>query len=298
MQRNNPFFHRISQLIGFLLGARFFVAALLTFALYVSTFFLFNQEDGLRKFVFDFRVHAIIFCAVLSILAGGIINQFYDMDKDLLIKPFRTRLQRFIKQKYYLYAYLALSIISLVISWLLSPRVFLFFLIYQFLMWLYSHKLSRLLVLNNLTFVALTMYPFFGMLIYYRHFSRMMLLMAIFLFLMLLIIDLVKDFLTKNADKVFGYVTIPNFFGSAISKRIVVLLSVCLMATAAVLASRFGLQLVLGWYFMLSPVVVIICSLMLFSKNKNFRFYVLNIMRLWIFVGILSMLADGLIARF
>src|SRR5690606_42099612 len=73
------FSYRISQLIGFLVGARFFMALLLTFALYVSTFFLFNQEENLRQFVFDFRVHGIIFCAVLSILAGGIINQFYDV---------------------------------------------------------------------------------------------------------------------------------------------------------------------------------------------------------------------------
>ncbi|MBP3839568.1 MAG: prenyltransferase, partial [Chryseobacterium sp.] len=123
------FFYRISQLVGFLLGARIFVAALLTFALYVSTFFLFNQEESLRAFVFDFKVHGIIFCTVLSILAGGIINQFYDREKDQLTKPFRTKLQNFLKQKYFLYAYLILVLISLGTAFLISPRVFFFFLI-------------------------------------------------------------------------------------------------------------------------------------------------------------------------
>lgn len=69
-------FYRFSQFVGFLLGARFFVAALLTFALYVSTFFLFNQDESFRNFVFDFKVHGIIFCTVLTILAGGFINQY------------------------------------------------------------------------------------------------------------------------------------------------------------------------------------------------------------------------------
>ena len=127
----NPILYRISQLIGFLLGARFFVTVLLTCALYVSTFFLFNQEENLRNFVFDFKVHGIIFCAVLSILAGGIINQFYDREKDQLTKPFRTRLQSFFKQKYFLYAYLLLNLFSLTIAFLISPRVFFFFLIYR-----------------------------------------------------------------------------------------------------------------------------------------------------------------------
>ena len=75
---NNPILHRLSQLVSLLLGARIFVLALFTFTLYVSTFFLFNQEENLRKFVFDYKVHGIIFCSVLSIAAGGIINRFYD----------------------------------------------------------------------------------------------------------------------------------------------------------------------------------------------------------------------------
>jgi 4-hydroxybenzoate polyprenyltransferase len=94
-------------------GSSLFVAVLLIFALYVSTFFLFNQDENFRKFVFDFKVHGIIFCTVLTILAGGIINQFYDFEKDHVVKPFRTRIQSFIKQKYFLYAYLVLSVISL-----------------------------------------------------------------------------------------------------------------------------------------------------------------------------------------
>lgn len=208
---NNPILYRISQFVGFLLGARVFVGLLLTFALYVSTFFLFNQEESLRNFVFDFKVHGIIFCTVLSIFAGGIINQFYDREKDQLTKPFRTKLQSFLKQKYFLYAYLTLNLISLGIAFLISPRVFVFFLTYQFFMWFYSHKLSKILILNNLTFVSLTLYPFFGMMVYYRTFSVRLFLMAVFLFVILLIIDITKDFLTKNADKIFGYVTIPNF---------------------------------------------------------------------------------------
>ena len=296
--KKNPIFYRISQLVGFLLGARIFVAILLTFALYVSTFFLFNQEESLRDFVFDFKVHGIIFCTVLSILAGGIINQFYDREKDQLTKPFRTKIQNFLKQKYFLYAYLILVAISLTTAFLISPRVFYFFLVYQFFMWFYSHKLSKILIINNITFVSLTLYPFFGMMVYYHTFSGKVFLMAVFLFLMLLVMDILKDILTKNADKIFGYTTIPNTFGTRNAVNVVVALSVLLFTVSMLIISNTGIHSILPLYFAAGLFVIVLSVYLLLSSVKKSNFTVLNILRIWVFVGIIAMLLDGIIERF
>ncbi|MBW8360881.1 MAG: UbiA family prenyltransferase [Kaistella sp.] len=294
----NPLFYRISQFVGFLLGARVFVTALLTFALYVSTFFLFNQEESLRNFVFDFRIHGIIFCSVLSILAGGIINQFYDREKDKLTKPFRTRLQSFLKQKYFLYAYLSLNLVSLGIAFLISPRVFVFFLVYQFLMWFYSHKLSKILIINNLTFVGLTLYPFFGMLVYYRTFSLKVFLMAAFLFLMLLIIDVVKDFLTRTADKMFGYDTLPIYFGLKTSTIISIILIVISMGVSAIIIDKTGFNSILNYYFGAGLFILIFSVYLLMRPATKNTVIVLNILRIWIFIGIIAMLFNGILTKF
>ena len=295
---NNPLLHRISQLVGFLLGARVFVTLLLTFALYVSTFFLFNQEESLRNFVFDFKVHGIIFCTILSVLAGGIINQFYDREKDQLTKPFRSRIQKFLKQKYFLYAYLTLNMISLGIAFMISPRVFIFFLIYQFLMWFYSHKLSKILILNNLTFVTLTVYPFFGMWVYYQTFSAKIFLMAIFLFLILLISDIIKDILTRNADKIFGYTTIPNFWGAKFSRKIITVLAAILVFISILIISKEGIHNIINLYFAGGLLVITGAIYLLWSSRKKSSFFALNILRIWIFIGIIAMLFDGIIERF
>lgn len=287
-------FYRFSQFVGFLLGARFFVAILLTFALYVSTFFLFNQDENFRKFVFDFKVHGIIFCTVLTILAGGIINQFYDFEKDHIVKPFRSRLQSFIKQKYFLYVYLFLSIISLGIAGMISYRVFLFFVVYQFFMWFYSHKLSRMLMINNLTFVSLTLYPFFGMMVYYETFSKKVLLMAIFLFLILLCIDIVKDMLTKSVDKAFGYTTIPNYFRSKNTRIIIVSLLIITMAVSMKLIVRTGISGFMAYYFTGGLFVFIVCVYLLLNPSRRNNLVTLNILRIWVFIGIIAMLLNGL----
>ncbi|BAP31827.1 UbiA family prenyltransferase [Chryseobacterium sp. StRB126] len=287
-------YYRFSQFVGFLLGARFFVAALLTFALYVSTFFLFNQEESFRNFVFDFKVHGIIFCTVLTILAGGIINQFYDLEKDHIVKPFRTRIQSFIKQKYFLYAYLGLTAISLGIAWIISHNVFLFFVVYQFFMWLYSHKLSRILILNNLTFVSLTLYPFFGMMVYYETFSKKVFLMAVFLFLILLCIDIVKDTLTRSVDKTFGYITIPNYFKSRNTKIILISLLLITMGVSMKIITKTGVTGFMTYYFAGTLFVMIICIYLFLNSTRKSNFLTLSILRLWVFVGIIAMLLNGI----
>lgn len=290
-------FYRLSQFVGFLLGARFFVAILLTFALYVSTFFLFNQDENFSSFVFDFKVHGIIFCTVLTILAGGIINQFYDVEKDHVVKPFRSRIQSFLKQKYFLYIYLFLSIISLGIATFISYRVLLFFIFYQFVMWYYSHKLSRILVVNNLTFVALTLYPFFGMMVYYQTFSKKVLLMAIFLFLILLIIDIVKDTLTRKVDEVFGYITIPNFFSKKPTITIIISLIVITMLVSAKIVDKSGLTGFMAYYFAAGLFVFITCIFLLINSTRRNKFVTLNILRFWVFIGIISMLLNGIYGK-
>ncbi|WP_188616591.1 UbiA family prenyltransferase [Cloacibacterium rupense] len=294
--KNNPILYRLSQLMSLLLGARIFVLLLFTFALYVSTFFLFNQEESLRKFVFDYKVHGIIFCSVLSIAAGGIINRFYDNEKDRVARPFRTRLQSFLKEKYFLYGYITLNLISLIISALLSPRILIFFLVYQFFIWYYSHKLSKILIVNNLTYVSLSLYPFFGMLVYYQHFSLKIFLMAIYLFLLMLSIDLIKDLLTKNVDKVFGYSTLANVFQKKVTyNTIAIVLAINVVVSGVIVNNQNELN-IFSWYFILSMFFYGFLLFPILTHQKNKMFWVINLLRVWVFIGVIFMLFNGLYA--
>lgn len=297
MKQENLLLYRISQFVSLLLGARFFVLVFFTITLYVSTFFLFNQEETLRQFVFDYKIHGIIFCSLLSIAAGGIINQFYDIEKDRLQKPFRSKFQSFLKQKYFLYSYIILNIISLGIAYLLSPRIFIFFLIYQFMMWFYSHKLSKILILNNLTFVALTLYPFFGLLVYYKHFSMKLFLMAAFLFLILLIIDVIKDFLTMRPDAIFGYQTLPIVTGLKVSTTIISVLLVLNTVVSCLIVYTIASQNFLKIYFSLSAILLILSLYPVFFFKFKKMFWLMNLMRIWVFIGVIFMLLNGIFER-
>lgn len=276
--------HRILQLISLLLGVRFIRLVFLAFSLYVSAFFLIG-EDSLK----ENKIHGIIFCSIFSIAAGGLINQFYDQEKDKIIKPFRSKWQDFLKQKYILYFYLIFNVLSLGVSLFFSWRIFFFFLIYQFFIWLYSHKFSKVLVMNNLTYVILSLYPFFGILVYFQHFSLNILLLSIFLFLLMLSIDIMKDLLTIDGDRILGYQTLPIVFGEGKTINIFKALLVLniLNSILILLIKTWNIH---SYYFILSAIFFL--GIILFFKQikRNSYQYLFILLKIWVFVGVLLML--------
>ena len=285
----------IKKILGFLLGARFFTTIVLAFALYVSTFFIFNTNENITDFVFDLRVHGIIFCGLMSILTGGMINQFYDQEKDKIVRPFRTKLQSFIQQKTYLITYLLGSVLSLVLALIISFKVFLFYFNFQVLLWAYSHKVSRIFVLNNLLFVSLSLYPFFGMVIYFEAYNLLVFTMAFYLFLLLLLMDLMKDILSQRIDSVLGYQTLPNTIGISWTKKINVGILLLLMIISVALYQLLKNHVFLPYYFLLGILFFLgLLFLIVFKKDQGIPLIINNLLKIWIFIGIWAIALDGI----
>lgn len=295
VKKKRTIYYRLFQLGGWLLGARIFMLMFFVFSLYVSTFFLFQQEETLRSVVFDVKIHGIIFCSVLSLAAGGIINVFYDWEKDRLQKPFGSRLRSFLQQKYFLYSYIFLNLISLGIALFLSFRIFLFFVFYQFFIWLYSHKLSRVAWINNLSYVSLSLYPFFGILVYYHHISDKIFWMAVYLFILLLVIDIMKDFLTIRVDKFFMYNTLPNTIGVKNTVKIILGLLLFCMGVSYRITDILGMYRVLSWYYYGSVLVFVIIGFILALRKSWQNVWLMNLLRFWVFAGVVFMLIDGIL---
>ena len=153
-------------------------------------------------------------------------------------------------------------------------------------------------IINNLTFVSLTLYPFFGLLVYYKHFSYKLFLMAAFLFLIMLTIDLIKDVLTRNVDRVFGYNTIANVFGKNVSYIVIgfvifanVLVSILLLFFIPKTNYMLG-------YFSLSILFFVMMSFPILTYQKSKLFWVINFFRIWVFIGVIFMLINGIFERF
>lgn len=189
-------------------------------AQYIAFLFAFNTKENIFQSLAEVKVHLII-ASTAFILAGGyIINNFYDVEKDLINRPHRTHFQNLVSRGFKLNFYLLLNFIGLSIALFASWRIFIFFLAYSSLLWFYSHKLSRMVLVRELTASFLTVLGFFSLVIYYQVMSLPFFLYGMSLFFLLFAREIYKDIIGLKGDVVQGYESIATSTGTEVSKRI------------------------------------------------------------------------------
>lgn len=189
-------------------------------AQYIAFLFAFNTKENIFQSLAEVKVHLII-ASTAFILAGGyIINNFYDVEKDLINRPHRTHFQNLVSRGFNLNFYLLLNFIGLSIALFASWRIFIFFLAYSSLLWFYSHKLSRMVLVRELTASFLTVLVFFSLVIYYQVMSLPFFLYGMSLFFLLFAREIYKDIIGLKGDVVQGYESIATSTGTEVSKRI------------------------------------------------------------------------------
>ena len=189
-------------------------------AQYIAFLFAFNVKEDIWHSLAEVKVHLII-ASTAFILAGGyIINNFYDVEKDLINRPHRTRFQNWVSRGFKLNFYLLLNFIGLSIALFASWRIFLFFFAYGTLLWFYSHKLSKMVLIRELTASFLTVLAFFSLTIYFKTLTLSFFLYGMNLFFVLFAREIYKDIIWLKGDVIQGYESITTKAGLEMSKRI------------------------------------------------------------------------------
>ena len=81
-------------------------------------------------------------------------------------------------------------------------------------------------VVGNMTAAFLAVLPFFAILLYYKNIYPQIFAHANFLFLLLIIREIIKDLENIKGDIANDYQTIPVMFGESTAKKIITLLTV------------------------------------------------------------------------
>ncbi|WP_282630030.1 geranylgeranylglycerol-phosphate geranylgeranyltransferase [Empedobacter sedimenti] len=211
----------ILKIIALFSVVRGYNLVVLILAQYLAALFIFAPEVGHRQLLTNPRLDGIILCSILCVAAGYIINNFYDLEKDELKRPLQVYLQKQVSQGFKLTVYIFLNAIALIIAGLISWKVFIFFLIYQFLVWFYSHKINRFALIKNFYLVIIRVMPFFALLVYFDNFTFNLALHAIFVTILFLITDIVKDLTSQKADIIYNYDSIPIKYGIDFTKVLI-----------------------------------------------------------------------------
>ncbi|MDA8686592.1 geranylgeranylglycerol-phosphate geranylgeranyltransferase [Robiginitalea sp.] len=263
---------------------------MIALAQYLASIFILSPDLPLSQVIFDHNLFIIVFCSALVIAGGYIINNFYDSEKDLINKPSKTLLERLVPQRTKIYTYFILNLLGVLFAAYVSFRAALFFAAYIFGIWFYSHRLKRITFVGNFVSATLAITPFFAVFIYYKNFEPVIFMHAIFLFLLILSRELIKDMENITGDLAQNYRTIAVRFGPEVSKRYVTLLIILALVPAYFLIVFFEVGY-MNLYFIASSLLLLLFLLLMWRAHSQRQYIWLhNILKFVIVSGVFGIL--------
>ncbi|WP_339896382.1 geranylgeranylglycerol-phosphate geranylgeranyltransferase [uncultured Algibacter sp.] len=259
-------------------------------AQYLTAIYILAHNKPVKEVVFDLNLLMLVLASASAIAGGYIINSFYDSEKDLINRPIKSRLDRLVSQNTKLSFYFVLNFIAVVMASYVSFKAVIFFSIYIFGIWFYSHKLKRLPFIGNLTSAILTITPFFAIFMYYKNFETVIFVHAVFLFIMIAMRELTKDLENIKGDIAQNYVTIPVAFGEKTSKVMLTVLAALTLIPTYLLLFHFEVGYMYFFFYLSLMLLVVFLCLLWMSKTKIQYLILHNILKFIILAGVFSIL--------
>ncbi|SNR46898.1 4-hydroxybenzoate polyprenyltransferase [Lutibacter agarilyticus] len=285
-KKPKPLYIKILSLFSVVRG---YNILLIVIAQYLAAVFIFSPEQTLKQVLFDPNLYFIVLATICVIASGYIINNFYDAETDSINKPIKSKIDNIVDQKTKLKIYFLLNFIGVLIAFLVSWRAALFFAIYIFLIWLYSHKLKRYPLAGLLSAAVLAILPFFAIFVYYKNFSEIIFTHAAFLFFILLIRELVKDLVNLKGNFAQNYQTIAVKYGEHFTKILISVLVVLTLNPIYFLMQYPEIGDMKYYFYTVFVVLLIFLGLLWFYKNKRNYGMLHILLKLLIVAGVFSL---------
>ncbi|WP_347175124.1 geranylgeranylglycerol-phosphate geranylgeranyltransferase [Polaribacter uvawellassae] len=285
--KSTSFFYKLLSLLSVVRGYNVLVLIL---AQYLAAIFIFSPKKSLRFVLLDYELLLIVLASVCVVSSGYIINNFYDVKADIINKPIKTSLDNVVSQKIKLKIYFLLNFLGFIFGFFISWRAALFFAVYIFAIWLYSHKLKKHPFIGLISAAVLTILPFFAIFVYYKNFSKIIFVHATFLFLVLLLRQLIKDLGSLRGDIANNYITFPVKYGERNTRKLGIVFIVFTFLPTAILLNYSGVGY-MKYYFLFSLIILIFIGYFLWKANLKKHYILLHtILKIMLLLGILSLL--------
>ena len=263
---------------------------MIALAQYLASIYILAPGLPLKQVVFDGNLFVIILASTLVIASGYIINNFYDSEKDLINKPTKTMLDRLVSQRFKLSTYFVLNFLAVFAASYVSFKAVLFFSAYIFGIWFYSHKLKKIPFVGNFISATLAIAPFFAVFVYYKNFEEVIFVHAMFLFLLILAREMIKDLESMKGDIALGYKTIPILYGVGTSKFLISGLILLTLFPSLLLINQFSIGYMHYYFMVCVALLILFLILLLKARFKKHYVWLHNILKLIIIAGVFSIL--------
>lgn len=279
-------FYKIFSLLSVVRGYNILV---LVIAQYLASIFIFSRPKSIRHVVLDLHLFFVVLATICVVAGGYIINNFYDAKADKINRPYKAGLDSFVHQNTKLTLYFLLNFIGVAFGFLVSWKAAIFFSVYIFGIWLYSHKLKRYPLTGLISATVLTILPFFVVFVYFGNFPKIIFVHAGFLFLVIMVRELIKDLENIKGALVSNYKTFPVAYGEKNTKYFSIFL-LALTLIPVIFLLNYPAITHMRYYFYVAMFVLVFIGFFLLRSTKTRHYTILHtILKLLLLIGVFSL---------
>ena len=136
----------------------------------------------------------------------------------------------------------------------------------------------------------LTILPFFAVFIYFKNFSEVIFVQAIFLFLVIMVRELIKDLENIKGAIANNYTTFPVVYGERKTKQLSLFLLISTLLPVAVLL-RYPAIGLMRYYFYFAVISFFFIGFYLWKSSQKNHYRILhNSLKMLLFIGVFCLI--------
>ena len=257
---------------------------ILVFSQYFTARFLIGAD------VFtDVRLFLLSLSTTLIAAGGYVINDYYDVKIDFVNYPDRVVIGKTVHRRFAILLHGALSFIGISIGVFLSWWILALNIASVSLLWFYSNLLKRLPFVGNLAVSLLTGLSIAILDVLYRTDNLLVIIYAIFAFIMTLIREIIKDMEDLKGDNTYGCKTIPIVWGIRKTKFLIYFI-IAIFSGAVLYINLVYVHLPLIYFVMLLfvPLAWLVIQLIRADTKRDYK-WLSSFCKVIMLLGVLSM---------
>ena len=282
-----PPFH--VYILGFLRLIRVQNLLIIVGTQYFARITLIGPRDNWTGLLLDPKLFLLSLSTVLIAAAGYIINDYFDIKIDMINKPDRVIIGRYLKRQVAMGLHQGLNFLGVVIGFYLSKWVFVVNVLSVTLLWFYSSTFKRQPFIGNFIVALLTALSLVVLAVFYRQQVDLLLIYALFSFVITLVREIIKDMEDVKGDARFGCRTLPIIWGLRRTKQLLYsIIAAFILSLFTIAHSLQNEQLFWMFVILLLPIAWLVYRLVRADTIRDFS-YLSSLCKLIMLIGVVSM---------
>ena len=257
---------------------------------YLTRILLIGPRQDWRAIITDPDLFLLSLSTVCIAAAGYIINDYFDVKIDIVNKPERVVVGRYLKRRWAIGAHQILNVLGAILGLAVSPYIFIINVFSITLLWFYSERFKRLPFIGNFIVSLLTAMTLLILTVYYPANRHLMSIYAVFSFFISLVREIVKDMEDIKGDQAHGCRTLPIIWGIPRTRNFLYIVLILFVFALFVMARVLNNSLlVLLFILLLLPLLYLAFKLSRADTRRDFK-EISSLCKIIMLLGLLTMI--------